>query len=49
MMIYMFGDVVIEKGVNWIEGIDGFQVNLILFFVREIGFIIDYFFFENIF
>lgn len=30
MMTHTFGDVVIEKGANWIEGTDGPQVNPIL-------------------
>ena len=48
MMTHDFEGIIIEKGANWIEGVNGPQVNPIIPIAKEINLINDYSNFENI-
>ncbi|KAG0555932.1 hypothetical protein KC19_11G013800 [Ceratodon purpureus] len=48
MMTHDFGGITIEKGANWIEGVNGPNVNPIIPIAKEIGLVNDRSDFENI-
>jgi monoamine oxidase len=48
MMTHDFGGITIEKGANWIEGVNGPNVNPIIPIAKEIGLVNDRSNFDNI-
>lgn len=48
MMTHDFGGITIEKGANWIEGVNGPHVNPLIPIAKEIKLVNDYSNFENI-